>query len=100
MSRDALAAQPGSIGAALIGQGQSPREIKQQGTLIGDDEPALRSLIETIEQQVGMSEAVLVDEHGNTWPHCVMRAFQPDAVYRLGPRFAVRYLVTYLQVLP
>ncbi len=100
MSRDALAEQPGSIGATLIGQGLSPREIKQHGSLIGDDESALRGMIQAIEQQVGTTAGTLIDDYGNTWPNCVLRVFQYEPIHRLGPRLACSYTLTYLQTTP
>lgn len=99
-SRDAVADVPGAIGAMLIGQGVRPRAIDQQGTLVADDEPALRALTQAIEAQVGAAAAMLTDEHGNALPGCVMREFNPGRAYRMGPRFASDYTVSYLQTTP
>ena len=98
--RDALAQSPGAIGVMLTQQGRQPREITQRGTLVADTEPALRELTTAIEGQVGAAAATLTDEHGNDWPDCVLRVFEPGPVGRLGPRYTLDYITTYLQVSP
>ncbi len=99
-SRDALAQPPGAVGATIAQQGQQPREITQRGMLVADTGPGLRELITAIEDQVGAGGATLADEHGTDWPGCVLRVFEPGPIGRLGPRFTVDYILTYLQVSP
>ena len=96
-SRDAVADTPGAVGATVITQGLLPRSISQQGTLIADSPEALQSLIDSIALQVSDSSATLIDQHGNAWPNCLMRAMETQAFYRTGPRTAATYTVTYLQ---
>lgn len=100
LSRDAVADALGAIGATVTSQGQAARQIELRGSLIGDSEPALRTQLEAIAARVGGGSATLTDEHGNDWPGCVMRRFEPAAVYRLGPRVAVDYRVSFLQTTP
>lgn len=99
-SRDVVADSPGTVGASRIGQGRRPRTIEQQGTLVGDTASGLQGLIDAIDAQVGSDAALLRDAQGEEWPHCVLRAFQPSRFFRLGPRHAADYTLTYLQVQP
>jgi len=96
-SREAVMDTPGGIGASVIAQGVSARNITQRGTLAGDTEAELMALIQAIEAQVGLASATLTDAQGNDWPECFMKRFEPGPVFRLGPRQAVQYTITYLQ---
>ncbi|MFN3167517.1 MAG: hypothetical protein ACE37H_10685 [Phycisphaeraceae bacterium] len=98
-SRDAVADAPGTIGASVIGQGQAPRTIVQRGVLVGDTEADLFAQRDAIEARVGTA-GTLVDEHGSAFTGCVLRRFEPGAPERLGPRYACRYVATYLQATP
>lgn len=99
-SRDAVADTPGSLGASVITQGTAPRRLTQRGTLVADNADALQSLIDAIQAQVGFGSAALIDQHGKAWPDCLMQRFDPTLFYRLGPRYAVDYEITYLQTQP
>ncbi|MGB0766420.1 MAG: hypothetical protein ACPGYV_01780 [Phycisphaeraceae bacterium] len=99
-SREATADSPGSIGGEVVTQGLSPRVLTQQGTLVADSASQLRTLIEAIEALVGTEPATLVDQNGQAWRDCLMRSFAPALFYRLGPRHAAEYAVTYLQMRP
>ena len=98
--RHVLQLTPEQRGVRLSSQGQSGRAIAQTGDLLADDSGQLTALTQAVEDKLDGRAAELIDDLGRCWKQVVMLSFEPAAVRRVGPRWAVRYRITYLQVEP
>jgi len=91
-------AMPGADGVRVTALGRTGRTIDQAGTLLADDIGAMQSQLDAIEAAIDGQPADLVDADARTWTNVVMLEFQPEAIRRVGVRFAADYVIRYVQV--
>ena len=88
----------GACGEMIMDLGVRSRVIVQTGRLQAQSAGALQSLIDTIGQKADGQPYTLVDNHGQTYPSCVIEKFELASALQRGRGFWCDYSIEYRQL--
>ncbi|MEM9294949.1 MAG: hypothetical protein AAGA57_04030 [Planctomycetota bacterium] len=88
-------------GGSAAPRGAKPRNLLQTGELRADSRPELESIHDAVAALVDGQAGPLTDHLADrTYPTAVIESFSPQPAQRIGPRWARRYQIRYLDLSP